>query len=101
MAMRNKSQGALHIRYIIVSSVSLFGPTIGRIDLGLLSDLNIGFDLLFIDLILASFILLDVIKKQNFRPFTYGLMAYGTVHVGNLTFANTDAWHSIALILYP
>jgi len=101
LAMRNTLDRALHLRFIIIASVSLFGPTVGRIDLGPLSELEIGFDLLFIDLVLASLLLFDLYKKKNFKPFAVGLLVYGIVHICNLTFAYTEVWHKAALLLYP
>lgn len=100
LAMINKSNSNIHIRYIIISSMSLFGPTIGRIDLGFLSDINGGFELLFIDIVLVAFLLLDLSKKRNIKPFALGLGAYFFVHVGSLTFAYSTQWQQVVEFLY-
>jgi hypothetical protein len=101
MAMSKKSKREVHLRYIVISSLTLLGPTIGRINFGVLSDIKGGLELVTMELILLTFLINDYYKKRNIKPFSIGLAAYLTVHIGSLTIANTKAWENIAVLLFP
>jgi hypothetical protein len=101
LAIQNKNRREVHLRYIVISSMSLLGPTIGRINFGFLSDIKGGFELLVIDLILLFFLLIDINKKLNIMPFLLGFILYLIVHVLSMTFAYSATWQKISMVLYP
>ncbi|NVK52107.1 MAG: hypothetical protein HWD85_04175 [Flavobacteriaceae bacterium] len=85
------------MRYIIVSSVALFGPTIGRIDFGL-GDFNT--DLWFMDLCLLAFLLYDIHYKKSYKPFLIGCILFFLIHIGNLWLPDTYIWREGAKIIF-
>ena len=101
LALRNKFSREVHLRYIIISSMALIGPTIGRIDFGWLSNIEGGLELLLIDLILGLFLFFDILRKNNVQPFLFGLSAYVLVHISTMAFAYSQVWQNLTLILYP
>ena len=67
LTIRNKFRREVHLMNIIISSMALIGPTIGLIDFGWLSEIEGGFELLLIDLILDFFSATNWLKpnRQN------------------------------------
>ena len=81
------------MRYIIVSSVALFGPTIGRIDFGL-GDFNT--DLWFMNLCILIFLIYEAFKNRIFKPYYIGLLFFVMIHICNVWFADSVLWRAIA-----
>lgn len=69
LAIINVNKPHLHMRYVIISSISLFGPTIGRINFGLK---NFNADLWFMNLCVLFFLFLKFLKKVFTSLFYMG-----------------------------
>jgi hypothetical protein len=93
LAMLNKRKVKIHMRYIIVSSVALFGPTIGRIDFGL--D-YFNADLWFMDICILGFLIYDMFYDKKYKPYLIGLFFFIIIHIANVWFANSVFWSTIA-----
>lgn len=96
LAMLNKHKPKVHMRYIIVSSVSLLGPTIGRINFNPIGLGHLDMDLWIMNLVLIGFIVSDLYRKVKLSPYYFGLGAYALAHWGYYTFSETKAWMIIA-----
>ncbi len=98
LAMIYKSDIKIHMRYIIISSVSLLGPTVGRIDFGAIGIHTLGYriDLFAMDLILAGFCFYDLVNKRNRVTFFIGFIAYATAHIAIAQWTHTPLWQTIA-----
>lgn len=94
LAILNTKKIAVHMRYIIISSISLFGPTIGRIDFGLGEDFNT--DLWFMNACLLIFLLYDKYYNKNYKSYLIGLFFFVIIHIANVWFANTELWRTVA-----
>ncbi|MEM9648556.1 MAG: hypothetical protein AAF969_08745 [Bacteroidota bacterium] len=81
MAIKNVRRPRIHMRYVIVSSVSLLGPTIGRIDFESVGLPNLDWDLLVMEGSLLGFLLWDRLKSGKIKPYIQGLLAFVLVHV--------------------
>ncbi|WP_347924321.1 hypothetical protein [Pontimicrobium sp. SW4] len=96
LAMLNVKKLKIHMRYIIVSSVALFGPTIGRIDFGLDS---FNADLWFMDLCLVAFLIYDTYYKKDYKPYLVGCILFFLMHIGSIWFSDTYLWREGAKII--
>lgn len=100
MAMKHIRRPALHMRYIIVSSVSLLGPTIGRINFEALGLPSLNWDLWIMEGVLVCFFLWDTSKSKKGRPYLLGLTAFGLVHLLlTLGFEASSVWEIVGLYL--
>lgn len=88
------------MRYIIVSSVSLLGPTIGRISFDAIGLGAIDMDLWIMNLTLGVFIIYDQINKLKSTPYYFGLGAYVLMHWAYYSFSSTDLWQVAARNLF-
>ncbi|WP_370088634.1 hypothetical protein [Ekhidna sp.] len=100
LAILNRHKSAIHMRYIIVSSVSLLGPTIGRINFEAVGLGAIDMDLWFMNLTLGGFIIYDQINKLKSTPYYFGLGAYVLMHWAYYSFSSTDLWQAAARNLF-
>ena len=96
LAILNKHKPSVHMRYMIVSSVSLLGPTIGRINFTSLGLGAIDMDLWVMNLTLIGFIIYDQLNKLKSQPYYLGLMAYALMHWGYYSFSSTELWQIAA-----
>jgi hypothetical protein len=101
LAMINKNNTAIHVRFIIISSLTLFGPTIGRFDFtnfGLNIDM-VNISLLAMETIIFFLMIIDFykIKKINIYPIAFLIFSfshYAVFYLGNTTF-----WQSFAKLI--
>jgi len=96
LAILNTDKPQVHMRYIIVSSISLLGPTIGRINFSSLGLGGIDMDLWVMNLFLIGFIAYDLIHKKKYFPYYLGLVAYALMHGAYYNFSNTAIWRVFA-----
>lgn len=100
LAIKHVPKPRIHMRYVIVSSVTLLGPTIGRIDFGILGLPNLDWDLLAMEGFLLGFLLWDRFKSVKMKPYLYGLLAFVLVHaLLEIGFHETMAWETFGLQL--
>ncbi|MEQ8907296.1 hypothetical protein [Ekhidna sp.] len=96
LAILNKTKPPVHMRYIIVSSVSLLGPTIGRINFSSAGLGSIDMDLWVMNLTLIGFIIYDQLKKLKSQPYYIGLMTYALMNWAYYSFSSTELWQIAA-----
>lgn len=100
LAIWNRSRPRIHMRYIIVSSVSLLGPTVGRIDFEALDLPNMDWDLLVMEGFLLFFLIWDALKSKAIRYYGIGLLSFLGVHMLlTFNFQETEIWSSFGLYL--
>ncbi|SHG71868.1 hypothetical protein [Flagellimonas flava] len=96
IAMKNARKPRIHMRYVIVSSVSLLGPTIGRIDFEAFGLPGLDWDLLVMEAFLLGFLLWDRLRLAEIKPYVQGLLSFALVHTLLSTgFQETVAWQTI------
>lgn len=81
LAICNRSRPKVHMRYIIVSSISLLGPTIGRIDFEALGLPNTDWDLWVMEGFLLLFLIWDARKLRSIKYYGIGLLSFLGVHM--------------------
>lgn len=96
LAILNKHKPSVHMRYMIVSSVSLLGPTIGRINFTTLGLGAIDMDLWVMNMTLIGFIIYDQLNKLKSQPYYFGLGAYALMHWAYYSFSSTELWQIAA-----
>ena len=97
LAMIYRKRTNLHMRYIIISSITLLGPTIGRLDFDSIHLGGYNWDLIFMDVTLLSFLLIDLYHRKKIKYYLLGLMAYLSTHLLIVfNFQETDLWQTIA-----
>lgn len=99
LAVINTHNPKIHMRYIIISSVSLLGPTIGRINFTAIGLGSLDMDLWTMNLLLLGFTLYDLTKGVRFIPYYAGLFAYASMHWAYYNFSTTETWRIMAKIL--
>lgn len=100
IAILNKHKPSVHMRYIIVSSVSLLGPTIGRINFTPVGLGALDMDLWVMNLTLIGFIIYDQLNKLKSQPYYFGLGAYVLMHWAYYSFSSTELWQVVARNLF-
>jgi hypothetical protein len=98
LAMWYRKVPAIHMRYIVACSVIFFNPALGRIFLllGMETELTIIVVYAICDLILAGFLVNDVIKGKPYKPYVYSLIFLAICHGSLLYVPYTAWWQSIA-----
>ena len=92
LAILNTHNPRIHMRYIIVSSVSLLGPTVGRINFSSVGLGSLDMDLWIMNLFLIGFIVYDLVNKKQYLPYYMGLGAYALMHWAYYSFSSTELW---------
>ncbi len=81
LAIVHRKRSAIHMRYIVLSSIVLLGPTIGRINFEFLGLDHINMDLVVMDICVLVFILIDLSKGKRYLPYFIGLAVYLGIHL--------------------
>ena len=97
LAIINVKKPHIHMRYIIVSSIALFGPTIGRIDFGIE---EVNADLWFMSFCVLSFLIYEKFKKGIYKPFLLGFVTFVVIHIANVSFTYSIIWQNVAKIIF-
>jgi len=97
LAMINRKRSIVHKRYIIISSITLLGPTIGRLNFEIIHLGRYNWDLIIMDAVILSFLAVDLYHKKKIKYYLFGLTAYLLTHIlVVLDFPETDVWQNIA-----
>lgn len=94
LAMIKTGKPKLHMRFIILASLTGLAPAIARINIAELG-ITMGpllFSFVFTDLVIAALIIFDLIKKSAYKPYVAGLILFVLVHFSTYTFAKSDTW---------
>jgi hypothetical protein len=88
----------IHRQFIIISSLTLLGPTIGRFDLSLIGlDLDmVNVSLLIMEVILVFFIVLDLRNQTKGIIYFIALMAYSFCHFAVYYLSDTNGWQVVS-----
>lgn len=85
LAIKNKRNTALHMRYIVVTGLVFIDASLIR-SLGIWFHVDFFYAALvsisFVDLILITLIINDKLKGRSFRPFLISLMLFAVVQTG-------------------
>lgn len=100
-AMLYKNKPKAHMRFIIVSSLTLLGPTIGRFDFSFTGvDLDaVNISLFVMELILIFCIIFDFRQQKKITIYTAALAVYAIAHFAVYYLGETQAWQSFANLL--
>lgn len=100
-AMLNKNKLKAHMRFILVSSLTLLGPTIGRFDFSFTGfDLDaVNISLLVMELILILCIIYDLRQQKNITIYAVALAVYAFAHFAVYYLGETQVWQSFANLL--
>lgn len=98
LAIVNKRNPVIHMRYMIATAVSLLGPGIGRINFGI-SDLtqSILFAFALSDLVFIGLLLFEFFKTKIYKPYFISLLVCLFFHGIYPYFPSTDLWQFVAL----
>jgi hypothetical protein len=100
LAMVYKNKAPIHMRYIIMSSIVLLGPTIGRIDFSILGLGSFNMDLIVMDLVILLLFTKDVLNKRDYKPYGVGLVAYLGLHIVYHYIPQTEFWMNLAGFIF-
>ncbi|MEQ9297904.1 MAG: hypothetical protein RIF33_05040 [Cyclobacteriaceae bacterium] len=100
LAIVNKHNAPIHMRYIIVSSIVLLGPTIGRIDFSSLGLGSFNMDLIVMDIVMILLVTKDALTKKYYKPYWVGLVAYCGLHLAYHYIPKTEIWLNFADIIF-
>lgn len=92
LAMYHRKMAGLHMRYIIVSSIALLGPTIGRINFTSLGLQHVDMDLIIMEVVLIMLLIVEGKNRKVYLPYIVGLVAYTLMHLGYYYFTHTYIW---------
>ena len=88
------------MRYIILSSIVLLGPTIGRIDFSIVGLGNFNMDLIVMDAVIILLFVKDVLNKKYYKPFWVGLVSYLGLHLTFHYIPQSEFWIKLAGIMF-
>jgi hypothetical protein len=95
-AIVKRQNSFLHMRFIIISSLILLSPIIGRFKYSFI-DLNmINVSMWIVNIILIILIIHDYINKKNYKIYLIALFFYSLSHFIILHFGYTNIWQNFA-----
>jgi hypothetical protein len=101
LAIVKKRQTYLHIRFIIISSLTLLGPTIGRFDftnIGMSIDM-VNVSLLVMEAILVFLMLVDYYILKRFKVYLIALFLFSILHYAIYSWGSSHLWQSFARLI--
>ena len=90
----------IHMRYIVLSSIVLLGPTIGRIDFDFIGLGDFNMDLIVMDLVIILLVIKDLVNKKMHAPYWLGLFSYLGLHAVHSYIPETTIWQNFASLLF-
>jgi hypothetical protein len=101
LAVWYRKRPAVHMRYIIACSVIFFNPGLGRIFIvffGMGTEPTVLSAYVICDLILAGFLVYDLVKHKPYRPYLFSLVLLLIWHSSLLYVPYSRFWHHTAAI---